>query len=222
MQRIGPPLRRFASAYVHRFREANRLGKVFLASLALLPLCCCFGIFVPADEAANQTDTASVGTAVATNVVQAQTTAQPTVVPPTPTRRPTTVPRPTRTIAPTEVPTAIPPTATQEPTAVPTEVPTVEPTPVPEPPAADGTVVIVNVNKQAETVTLRNDGGTAVNLRGWVLLSITGGQRHPIGGVLQPGETRVFPNDGGQIWNNSKADPAELRDPNGKVVSRYP
>lgn len=103
--------------------------------------------------------------------------------------------------------------AAYEPVVVPTEAPVA---------TSNGSVVIVTVNKAAETVTLRNDSAEPVNLGPWRVLSVTGGQDHPISGVLQPGETRVFPGPAGNIWNNSESDPAQLIDPNGNVVDTYP
>ncbi len=93
---------------------------------------------------------------------------------------------------------------------------------VPEAPSNTKSIVIVSVDKQAETVTLRNDGTTPVNLDSWTVLSVLGGQYHPISGTLEPGQTRVFPGPARNIWNNSEHDPAELRDPTGKVISTYP
>ena len=83
-------------------------------------------------------------------------------------------------------------------------------------------VVIVEVDKRAETVTLQNTGTQPVDLSRWRLLSVTGGQDHPIGGVLEPGVAREFPGPEGNIWNNSKSDPAHLIDPGGQVVDTYP
>lgn len=83
-------------------------------------------------------------------------------------------------------------------------------------------VVIVEVNKRAETVTLQNTGTQPVDLSRWRLLSVTGGQDHPIGGVLEPGATREFPGPEGNIWNNSESDPAHLIAPSGQVVDTYP
>jgi HKD family nuclease len=86
--------------------------------------------------------------------------------------------------------------------------------------APEWPVRIVAVDKAAETATLRNVSGANVDLSGWVLCSITGSQRHPgIGGVLAPGETKLFPNTGGAIWNNSSPDPAALYDAAGRAIS---
>ncbi|MBK7919332.1 MAG: thermonuclease family protein [Chloroflexi bacterium] len=77
----------------------------------------------------------------------------------------TTVPRPTNPPA--------PPTEAPQPTNPPAP-PTEAPQPTQAPPVAAGLVVIVGVNKQAEYVDIQNQGGTDVDLSGWVLLSEKG------------------------------------------------
>jgi len=52
---------------------------------------------------------------------------------------------------------------------------------------------------QAETVTLKNVSDQAINLAGWTMCSIKGGQQHAIGGVLASGEQQVFENTGGNV-----------------------
>src|SRR6266540_4210441 len=69
--------------------------------------------------------------------------------------------------------------------------------PDPNPDAAPNyPVVIVNVNKGAEVVTLKNVSPDAVSLDGWHMCSITGNQEHPVGGPLAPGEQKDFPGSG--------------------------
>ncbi len=93
----------------------------------------------------------------------------------------------------------------------------------PGPGAAPETPVrIIAIDRRAETVTLRNVSDTAVDLTGWRMGSIRGGQEHPIGGVLAPGETRVFPGPQEHIWNNNERDPGTLYDPQGRLVSYWP
>jgi phosphatidylserine/phosphatidylglycerophosphate/cardiolipin synthase-like enzyme len=125
----------------------------------------------------------------------------------------------------TPTPTASP-TTTQGPTATPTLPP---PTfnncqADPNPSAAPNYPVdIVAIDKAAETVTLRNvTTGDTIDLTNWNMCSITGNQHHPIGGTLAPGETKVFPNTGGPIWNNSASDPGALYNENGQLVSYFP
>jgi micrococcal nuclease len=78
----------------------------------------------------------------------------------------------------------------------------------------------VSIDKSAETVTLRNvTTSDTIDLTNWNTCSITGNQHHPISGTLAPGETKTFPNTGGQIWNNSASDPVALYNENGRLVS---
>lgn len=86
----------------------------------------------------------------------------------------------------------------------------------------DEPVRIVTIDKQAETVTLENISAAPVTLDGWLMCSLTGAQAHPgIGGSLAPGESRVFPNAGNNIWSNSDPDPGALYDAQGQIVSYY-
>ena len=169
---------------------------------------------------------------------------------PTPRPSPTHTPNPTETpITPTATPepltsTPIPPTATPEPsdtaTAIPpTETPTPEQspleTPEPSPTAAFAgpMVQIVALDRQAEYVDIRNDGGQAQDLTGWVLVSERGGQTCPLAGVIDPGETvRIWAmaddvdrgghNCGfaGPIWDDERLDPAVLYNADGQPVDR--
>jgi DNA/RNA endonuclease G (NUC1) len=83
-------------------------------------------------------------------------------------------------------------------------------------------VVIVAIDKRAETVTLRNVSGEVVNLDGWKMCSLTGSQEHPVAGALAPGETRSFAGPAGAIWNNSQDDPGALYDAQSRLVSYFP
>lgn len=98
---------------------------------------------------------------------------------------------------------------------------------------ASGLLTIVGVNKDAEYVDIRNDGGAAVDLGGWILRSEKGSQDCTLGGVIGPGQVlRIWAmaEDAGQggyncgfgsnIWNNSDSDPAVLINPSGQEVSR--
>ena len=110
--------------------------------------------------------------------------------------------------------------------------PAPEPT---EPAAAVGAIIrIIAVNKQAEYVDIRNQGDQPQPLTGWVLVSVTGDQKCPLSGILNPGETlRIWAmaedaNQGGyncgygtNIWNNNESDPAVLLNAAGEEVSRY-
>jgi hypothetical protein len=92
----------------------------------------------------------------------------------------------------------------------------------PNPDAAPNYPVrIVGIDKQAETVTLRNVSPDPVDLTGWRMCSILGNQFHPIGGVLQPGAAFTFPGPEGNIWNNNERDDGALYDAEGRLVSYY-
>lgn len=121
----------------------------------------------------------------------------------------------TATIVPTPQPAAIPATATSEPPPV----------------AAAGALVIIKVDKDAEYVVIRNNGGASVDLSGWVLLSEKGAQACGLGGMIEPGATLTISalgdiagyncGFGSNIWNNSERDPAALIAPDGSVVSYF-
>lgn len=132
----------------------------------------------------------------------------------------------TSTYLPLVVVAAAIPTATLPPIISPTVTPTLPPptfvncaTPPNAASAPNYPVTIVAINKAAETVTLQNVSASSVNLSGWTMCSITGGQTHPISGSLAPGESRVFTNPSGQIWNNSLPDPGALYTPEGRLAS---
>ena len=91
------------------------------------------------------------------------------------------------------------------------------------------TVIITAVDKRAEVVTIRNNGSTAVNLAGWVLVSEKGNQACALGGTLAAGQSLAIwaqsgagysCNFGDPIWNNSQSDPAALYNAAGQLVSR--
>ncbi|MBP9503434.1 MAG: lamin tail domain-containing protein [Candidatus Promineofilum sp.] len=90
------------------------------------------------------------------------------------------------------------------------------------------------MNKKAEYVDIQNNGGSEVNLSGWILRSEKGNQDCALGGVIGPGQVlRIWAmaSDAGEggyncgfgtnIWNNSESDPAVLIDPSGAEVSRW-
>ncbi len=81
----------------------------------------------------------------------------------------------------------------------------------------------MTVFKQAnpETVRLQNVSAFPVDLTGWRMCSITGGQQYVgISGTPAPGEIRDFPYTGsGFIWNNDTRDPGALYDAEGRLIS---
>ncbi|NJL05017.1 MAG: lamin tail domain-containing protein [Chloroflexaceae bacterium] len=82
-------------------------------------------------------------------------------------------------------------------------------------------IQIVGIDKKAEVVELTNRGDQPINLDGWRMCSLRGAQQHPISGVLQAGETRIFVNSDGNIWNNSERDDGALYDPEGRLISYW-
>lgn len=110
--------------------------------------------------------------------------------------------------------------------------------PVPTPteemsPVSSGSIIITVVNKDEEYIDIKNISGGAIDLSGWRLLSEKGNQNCNLDGVIQPNDTlRIWaPADkadqggfncgfDGNIWNNSKTDPAVIYDPNGVEIFR--
>jgi len=91
-----------------------------------------------------------------------------------------------------------------------------------------GNIVIESVDVRSEIVVIRNDGPTAVNLKGYTLVSVKGNQTYEFGEYsLEAGQTVSIASGkatgdikwtGSYIWNND-GDPAQLRDPNSNVIS---
>ena len=103
-------------------------------------------------------------------------------------------------------------------------------------PQGDGVLRIIALDKRAEYVIIRNDGGAPVNLRGWTVVSVKGNQTwtvpfdfdlaaganvtvHALGGTND--DANLYSGFGSNIWNNSESDPAVLLNPAGEEVSRY-
>lgn len=116
-----------------------------------------------------------------------------------------------------------------------TPIPSVPVVPIPLPlpvdqPAGSVSLSIVSVNKEAEYVIIHNDGSTAVDLTGWLLVSEKGPQNCPLGGIIQAGaDLKIYAMTGPDgfncnfdknIWNNSEVDPAVLYDPQGNEIDR--
>lgn len=141
------------------------------------------------------------------------------------------------TATPTQTATAtVTPTITAT-TGAPTATPTVTATATPTLPPADFVncatvgnpsrapnypIRITGIDKAGETVTLQNRSAAPIALGSWRMCSVAGGQQQTLSGVLQAGETRTFPNTGGNIWNNSSSDPGALWNPSGQLVSYWP
>lgn len=97
-------------------------------------------------------------------------------------------------------------------------------------------VRIERVDLRGEEMVLVNEGPETVDLSGWTLVSVVGNQqfRFPPGTTLGPGQrltvrsgAGAIPGPGALVWTrayvwNDGGDPAELRDSEGRLVSRYP
>ena len=84
-------------------------------------------------------------------------------------------------------------------------------------------VDIKNLDKAAESVTLVNLASEPIDLTGWTLCSVGGGQRHEgLGGVLGPRQSLTFKHQGSSaIWDDARSDDAALYDPAGKLISYW-
>src|SRR6266545_4222969 len=80
-------------------------------------------------------------------------------------------------------------------------------------------VQIVQIDKVAETVTLKNVSPEPIDLTGGHMCSIKGNQEHPIGGTLVPGQEQQFPEPAGNIWSNRDRDDGALYNTSGQLVS---
>lgn len=109
---------------------------------------------------------------------------------------------------------------------------TVTPTPVvPPTPATSKDIIISNVDKAGELVTIKNNSEQAIDLMGWKLLSVTGNQEFIFPEYILKANSIVTVASGdvegdliwgrGNIWNNSSSDPAILYDAQGNQVFRY-
>jgi len=143
----------------------------------------------------------------------------PTVPPLIPTKTPP-LPTITRTGPPTLTPTVgfIP--ATSTPTLPPPSYNNCQTDPNPNA-ASNYPIRITAIDKDAETVTLKNVSAFPIDLTNWNMCSVTGNQHHPIGGTLAAGATQTYVNTGGPIWNNSSPDPGALYNPAGQLVSYF-
>lgn len=92
-------------------------------------------------------------------------------------------------------------------------------------------VEIISVNKSAEIVTIKNNGTTDVLMSYWYLVSVTGNQRFVFPSCyLKAGASLTIASGGARgdfiwtnsdVWNNSKSDPAQLYDVEGKLISSF-
>ncbi len=127
------------------------------------------------------------------------------------------------------------PSASTSPSVAPVPTISAGPTALPEVPNGDTPVnqgiVIENINKEAEVVTIRNKTSVDVDLRGYKLVSVTGNQSFIFPTFILKAGASMTVSSGDQggdvmwttanIWNNSKSDPGVLYDPNDREVSRF-
>lgn len=93
-------------------------------------------------------------------------------------------------------------------------------------------VIITDLNKKEEIVTIKNISDRDIDMTNWTLLSVTGNQKYifPQGFILKSND-RIRISSGEvegtlqwskkNIWNNTESDPAELYDENGNQVYRF-
>jgi competence protein ComEC len=78
-------------------------------------------------------------------------------------------------------------------------------------------IVIADVDKVAEVVTIQNVGTAAVDLAGWTICSLLGAQ---LEGTLGPGETRAVASQSGRaIWNNRSKERGAVYNSAGQLIS---
>ncbi|MCQ4923371.1 MBL fold metallo-hydrolase [Tissierella carlieri] len=92
-------------------------------------------------------------------------------------------------------------------------------------------VIISELDKVGEIVTIKNDSSEDINLEGWRLLSVTGNQEYIFPDYALKGNATATITSGERqgdliwgsenIWNNSKSDPAVLYDKDGNEVFRF-
>jgi micrococcal nuclease len=96
------------------------------------------------------------------------------------------------------------------------------------------TGIVVEVDKQAELVTLTNTTDETVNMNGWKLISVRGNQIYPFGAYMLDARQKVIISSADEsissdpgvlqwgvtdIWNNKESDPAELYNEYNELVS---
>jgi len=126
------------------------------------------------------------------------------------------------------MPALTPPTITPV-----TPTPSKPPAPATQPPASSGSVSIASIDLAGEVVTLINNGGSAVDLAGWKLVSEKGNQTYsfpggttiPAGGTLKVlSGPKAVASTGALMWTksnmwNNDGDPGALYNAQGQMVS---
>ncbi len=98
----------------------------------------------------------------------------------------------------------------------------------------DSGVIISGLDKKSEVVTIKNTSDNNVDITGWTIVSVKGGQDFTFPTkVLKPNETvKVGDTDrntgldyhwleGKGVWNNTESDPAKLYDSEGNLVDTF-
>lgn len=94
--------------------------------------------------------------------------------------------------------------------------------------------ILIEVDKQAELVTITNTTDESVFMGGWKLISVRGKQTYPFepyvleaqqkvvitsADVVKPSDFELFQWGAANIWNNKESDPAELYNKNNELVA---
>ncbi|MDQ8733469.1 thermonuclease family protein [Paenibacillus sp. LHD-38] len=94
--------------------------------------------------------------------------------------------------------------------------------------------IIIEVDKQAELVTITNTTNEAIDINGWKLISVRGNQTYPFGAYVLDAQQKVLISSADEtissnldllqwgatnIWNNKQSDPAELYNQYNELVS---
>lgn len=97
------------------------------------------------------------------------------------------------------------------------------PSRMPNPPAPGGAIVITSVDKVAEIVEIRNDSRAALDVTGWAVCSVKGGQLHAwLAGAIDAGASLRIPSQAGSpIWNNRARERGAILDARGNPVSLW-
>lgn len=97
--------------------------------------------------------------------------------------------------------------------------------------------LVIDVDKQAELVTITNTTTRSVDMEGWKLVSVRGNQTYTFPEIELPGRSKLIVSSGDRhvtdkdsllliwevdnVWNNSEPDPAELYNENNELVALW-
>jgi len=92
-------------------------------------------------------------------------------------------------------------------------------------------VIISNIDKKGEIVTITNKSSKDINLKGWKIVSVTGNQQYVFPDYVLKAGASVKVASGNKpgdliwgeenVWNNFQSDPGELYDSDGNLVYKY-